>query len=77
MDIEQKILDIITSEFEKNPDEVINAPTWKDIGLASLDSMEIIFILEDKFNLEIPDDEYPNLNNFKKLVDYIKEHTNE
>jgi acyl carrier protein len=39
--------------------------------------MEIIFILEDEFSLEIPDDEYPNLNNFRKLVDYIKEHINE
>lgn len=77
MDTEKKILDIIVKHFEKTPDEIINAPTWKDIGLASLDSMEIIFILEDEFSLEIPDDEYPNLNNFRKLVDYIKEHTNE
>jgi acyl carrier protein len=77
MDVEKKILDVIVEHFEKNPDEVINAPTWKDIGLASLDSMEIIFILEDEFSLEIPDDEYPNLNNFRKLVDYIKEHINE
>jgi acyl carrier protein len=77
MDVEKKILDVIVEHFEKTPDEVINAPTWKDIGLASLDSMEIIFILEDEFSLEIPDDEYPNLNNFRKLVDYIKEHINE
>lgn len=75
MDIEQRILEIVTEQFEKTADQVLNAPTWKDIGLASLDSMEIIFMLEDEFNIEIPDDEYPNLNNFRKLVDYIKENT--
>lgn len=73
MDIEQKILDIVTEHFEKSADEVTNAPSWKDIGLSSLDSMEIIFILEDEFDMEIPDDEYPNLSNFRKLVDFIKE----
>lgn len=73
MDIEQKILDIVTEHFEKSADEVTSAPSWKDIGLSSLDSMEIIFILEDEFDMEIPDDEYPNLSNFRKLVDFIKE----
>lgn len=73
MDIEQQILDIVTEHFEKSADEITGAASWKDIGLSSLDSMEIIFILEDKFDMEIPDDEYPNLSNFRKLVDFIKE----
>jgi acyl carrier protein len=77
MDIEQQVLKLVTSHFEKTQDEVINAASWKDIGLTSLDSMEIIFILEDEFDMEIPDDEYPNLSNFRKLVDFIKEHKND
>ena len=74
MDIEKKLLDIVSEEFDKTPEEILSAESWKDLDLTSLDSMEMIFILEDEFEIEIPDEEYPNLYNFKQLVNYIKEH---
>jgi acyl carrier protein len=74
MDLEKKLLDLVSEEFDKTPDEILAAENWKDLDLTSLDSMEMIFILEDEFEIEIPDEEYPNLYNFKQLVNYIKEH---
>ena len=74
MDLEKKLLDLVSEEFDKTPDEILNAENWKDLNLTSLDSMEMIFILEDEFEIEIPDEEYPNLYNFKQLLNYIKEH---
>jgi acyl carrier protein len=74
MDIEKKLLDIVSEEFDKTPEEILSAESWKDLDLTSLDSMEMIFILEDEFEIEIPDEEYPNLYNFKQLLNYIKEH---
>jgi acyl carrier protein len=73
MDLEKKLLDLVTEEFDKTAEEILSAETWKDLDLTSLDSMEMIFILEDEFEIEIPDEEYPNLYNFKQLVTYIKE----
>jgi acyl carrier protein len=74
MDLEKKLLDLVSEEFDKTPEEILAAENWKDLDLTSLDSMEMIFILEDEFEIEIPDEEYPNLYNFKQLVNYIKEH---
>lgn len=71
--LEQKLLDLVSEEFDKTTEEILSAETWKDLDLTSLDSMEMIFILEDEFKIEIPDEEYPNLHNFKQLVKYIKE----
>jgi acyl carrier protein len=72
-DLEQKLLDLVSEEFDKTPEEIQSAENWKNLDLTSLDSMELIFILEDEFKIEIPDEEYPNLYNFKQLVNYIKE----
>lgn len=72
-ELEKKLLDIVSEEFDKTPEEIQSAENWKDLDLTSLDSMELIFILEDEFKIEIPDEEYPNLYNFKQLVNYIKE----
>ena len=74
MDLEKKLLDLVSEEFDKTPEEILAAENWKDLDLTSLDSMEMIFILEDEFEIEIPDEEYPNLYNFKQLLNYIKEH---
>lgn len=73
MDLEKKLLDLVSEEFDKTTEEILSAENWKDLDLTSLDSMEMIFILEDEFSIEIPDEEYPNLYNFKQLVKYIKE----
>jgi len=73
MSIEEQTLDVLIKQLEKSADEITSAGTWKDLGLGSLDVMEIIFVLEDEFKIEIPDDDYPALSNFRKLVDYIQD----
>jgi acyl carrier protein len=73
VELEKKLLDLVSEEFDKTPEEIQSAENWKNLNLTSLDSMELIFILEDEFKIEIPDEEYPNLYNFKQLVKYIKE----
>jgi acyl carrier protein len=73
VELEKKLIDLVSNEFDKTPEEILSAENWKSLDLTSLDSMEMIFILEDEFKIEIPDEEYPNLQNFKQLVKYIKE----
>ncbi|CAF3901879.1 unnamed protein product, partial [Rotaria magnacalcarata] len=43
----------------------------KDLGLDSLDLVEIIVALENEFGFEIPDNEYDKLYIVKSMVDYL------
>ncbi|CAF4708931.1 unnamed protein product, partial [Rotaria socialis] len=43
----------------------------KDLGLDSLDLVEIIVALENEFGFEIPDSEYDKLYIVKSMVDYL------
>lgn len=46
----------------------------KDLGLDSLDSVEIVIALEEEFKLEIPDKEAVNIDSCKLAIEYIYNH---
>ncbi len=46
----------------------------KDLGLDSLDHVEVIMAIEDEFGFEIPDDHAEKLLTPGKLVQYVADH---
>ena len=53
-----------------NPD----ASFIDDLGADSLDIVELIMALEEKFDIEIPDEDAEKVSTVKDVVEYIKEH---
>lgn len=49
----------------------INSHFMKDLGLDSLDQVEIIMAMEDEFGFEIPDADGEKLMTPQEIVDYI------
>ncbi|MCD6472773.1 acyl carrier protein [Candidatus Aerophobetes bacterium] len=45
-----------------------------DLGADSLDTVELVMALEEKFDLEISDEEAEKLITVQKVVDYLCEH---
>ncbi|KAK1572743.1 hypothetical protein QYE76_018679 [Lolium multiflorum] len=48
-----------------------NAHFQKDLGLDSLDTVEIVMAFEEEFCLEIPDNEAEKIDSIKTAVDFI------
>lgn len=46
----------------------------KDLGLDSLDSVEIVMALEEEFKLEIPDKEADKIDSCNLAIEYIYNH---
>ncbi len=44
----------------------------EDLHTDSLDMVEMLIALEDKYDITVPDDEAKNLDTIGKLVDYIE-----
>ena len=44
----------------------------EDLGADSLDVVELVMALEEKFDIEIPDDEAEKIQTVKDVVDYIE-----
>jgi acyl carrier protein len=43
-----------------------------DLGADSLDTVELVMEFEEKFNLEIPDDDAEKIKTVKDAVDYVE-----
>jgi len=52
---------------------ITNEHTLEDLGADSLDSVEIVLAIEHEFDIEIEDDEFDELQNFGKLVEYVED----
>jgi NADH dehydrogenase (ubiquinone) 1 alpha/beta subcomplex 1, acyl-carrier protein len=46
----------------------------KDLGLDSLDAVEIVMALEEEFRFEIPDNEADKIDSIQVAVDFIASH---
>ena len=56
-DVIPTIQKIIANQLKMKPADVrLNALLQNDLGVASLDAMEIILSIEEAFGIEIPDD---------------------
>lgn len=51
-----------------------DASFQKDLGLDSLDAVEVVMAFEEEFGLEIPDEEADKISSTKEAIDYIASH---
>ncbi|MCK8492400.1 MULTISPECIES: acyl carrier protein [Spirosoma] len=44
----------------------------RDLGLDSLDTVDLIMRLEQEFGIRIPDEDYPKLTTLQGVLDYLE-----
>ena len=55
--IEEAVIDIIAKEGSVARDKITLDATLQELDVHSLDGVQIIFALEDKFDIVVPDDQ--------------------
>jgi len=75
--IEQEVKEIIVESIDKVVlDRIKLTDTLEDLGADSLDSVEIIMSLEEKYNIKVSEDVFSDIHTVQDIVDYIKKETN-
>ncbi|KAJ2763177.1 mitochondrial acyl carrier protein [Coemansia nantahalensis] len=71
-DIQKRIYQVL-QDFDKVKQDKISpsADFVKDLGLDSLDTVEVVMAIEEEFSVEIPDEEADNIASVKDAIDYI------
>ena len=72
--LEQAIKDIIVGIVHCEPEILKPDTTWKDMEADSLDLVQVLVALEDKYGIEISDEDAEKLTNFGDLITYIQQH---
>lgn len=67
------IKEVVVEQLSVSADEVKeDARFVEDLGADSLDVVELVMALEEKFDIEIPDDEAEKIKTVKDVVSYIE-----
>ncbi|MBN3306825.1 ACPM protein, partial [Amia calva] len=70
--IKERVLYVLKLYDKINPEKLsVSSHFMKDLGLDSLDQVEIIMAMEDEFGFEIPDVEAEKLMTPQEIVQYI------
>ena len=70
--VREEITDIIVELLGVSKQDVKEESNFqKDFGADSLDGVEFIMKLEEKYNIDIPDDDAEEMTNVGKVVDYV------
>ena len=73
--VEQEVKKIIVEQLGVDESQVTpDAHFIDDLGADSLDTVELIMSLEEKFGIKIPDEDAEKLDTVGKALDYIKSH---
>ncbi|KAL8500515.1 hypothetical protein ACS0TY_020197 [Phlomoides rotata] len=74
-EVVDRVLDVVKSFPKVDPSKVTpDVHFIKDLGLDSLDNVEIVMALEEEFKLEIPDKEADKIDSCPLAIEYIHNH---
>ena len=76
-ELESKVVKIVATVKQLSPDAIRADATFDELGIDSLDRINILFEIENEFNIDIPDEEARAINSVSgivaKLGDYLQQ----
>jgi len=75
MAILDEVKEVVAEQLGKSVDEIQEDSKFvEDLGADSLDVVELVMALEEKFDIEIPDEEAQKIATVADAVKFIEEH---
>ena len=73
MNFEAEIIDVIVEQLDVAREQCIPAASFiNDLGADSLDLMELIMKMEERFGISISDEELQHIRTIQNVIDFLK-----
>ena len=74
-EVTERVLSVVKAFDQVDPSKVSAETSFtEDLGLDSLDIVEVVMAIEDEFAIEIPDQEADKISSIQDAVEYISTH---
>ncbi len=70
----EKILSMIAAKADMDANEIKPENTWAEIGLDSLDTVELVMEFENEFHISIPDHDSHDFATIGDVLKYMEGH---
>src|SRR5579872_6368450 len=71
-ELTRRILRIIAETQRKDPAQVTIDSSFEELGIDSMDGVNIVFALENEFNINVPDEEVKNIRSVRDMVEGVR-----
>ena len=71
-ELTQRVLTIIAETQRKDPALVTIDSSFEELGIDSMDGVNIIFALENEFNINVPDEEVKSIKSIRDMVEGVR-----
>jgi acyl carrier protein len=71
-DLVQRVLRVIATTKHIPPETVTIDSEFEQLGIDSMDAVEILFALENEFDVSIPDDEVRTVRNVRQMCEGVE-----
>jgi acyl carrier protein len=68
----QKVIAVIATSQRIPPEKITIDSTFAELGIDSLDGVNILFGVEEAFNISIPDDEAQQIRSVRQMAEGIE-----
>jgi acyl carrier protein len=72
MNLKEELIQLVSTSFNKDIDKVRSATNWTQLGLDSLDTVELIMQIEEKFSIIIEEEETSTLVDMESMISLIE-----
>lgn len=70
-DLTQRVINCIAETQRLAPEKVSPDSSFEELGIDSLDGINILFALETEFDIDIPDDAARNIHTVREMADGV------
>ena len=70
--VTEQVLDVIAQTQRLPREKVTIDARFEELGMDSMDAVNILFALEDKFDITVPDEEAKKIRSIRDVVDGVQ-----
>lgn len=70
----ERVKQLAVSEMGVDGDKITLTTSLKDMGLDSLDAIELIMAIEEEYSIEISEEDARQMETMENIVAYIEKH---
>ena len=67
----QRVLSVIAATQRISPETVTIDKSFQELGIDSMDGINILFALENEFDIDVPDDEARSITSVKEIIERL------
>ena len=71
-DLTHRVISVIAKTQRIAPEKITPDSTFEQLGLDSLDSVNILFALEEEFSIDIPDEETRDIRSIGQMIEGVE-----